>query len=65
MIKNRHNYLTLSVLDQREGRAHLKQRHHNQNTTSRKPKGQFFPQTDQTAVQNKKKSPWYTCKDIQ
>ena len=27
---------------QRERRAHLKQWHHNQNTTSRKPKGQFL-----------------------
>ena len=29
---------------QRERMTHLKQRHHNQNTTSRKPKGSFrFP----------------------
>ena len=29
---------------QRERRMHLKQRHHNQNTTSRKPNGQFLSQ---------------------
>ena len=43
MIRNRHNYLTPSVLrHQRERRTHLKYGHHNQNTTSRKPKGQFY-----------------------
>ena len=30
---------------QRERRTHLKQQHHNQNTTSRKPKAQFLSQT--------------------
>ena len=38
---------------QRERRTHLKQRHNNQNTTSRKPKGQFLSQIiGQTATQN-------------
>ena len=44
MIRNRYNYITSSV-QERERRTHLKQRHHNQNTTSRKPKGQFLTQT--------------------
>ena len=40
---------------QRERRAHLKQRRHSQNTTSRKPKGQFLSlKNGQTAIQNKK-----------
>ena len=39
MIRNRYNYLTPSVQDtKKERRTHLKQRHHNQNTTSRKQK---------------------------
>ena len=38
---------------QRERRTFLTQRHHNQNTTSRKPKGQFLSQKDgQMAIQN-------------
>ena len=38
-----------------ERRTHLKQRHHNQNTTSRKPKGQFLSRkrNGQTASRNK------------
>ena len=35
-------------------KTHLKQRLHNQNTTSRKPNRQFFPKIGQTAIQNKK-----------
>ena len=43
MIRNRYNYLKPPVpRHQRERRTHLKQRHHNQNTTSKKPKGQFL-----------------------
>ena len=43
MIRNRYNYLTPSVQDtKRERKAHFKQRHHNQDTTSRKLKGQFL-----------------------
>ena len=53
MIRNRYNYLLPSVpRHQRERRTHLKERHHNQNTTSRKPKGQILPKNDQTAIQN-------------
>ena len=38
----------------RERRTHVKQRHHNQTTTSRKPKGQFLSQNiDHRAIQNK------------
>ena len=45
---------TLSPKHQRDKRTHLKQRHHKQNTTSRKPKGQFLSKKiDQTAIQNK------------
>ena len=37
-------------------RTHLKQRHYNQNTTNRMPKGPFLSQTSgQTAIKNKKK----------
>ena len=37
-------------------RTHLKQRHHNQNTTNRMRKGPFLSQTSgQTAIKNKKK----------
>ena len=53
---NRYNYLTPSVqhTHQSERRTYLKQQHHNQNTTSRTPKGQFLFQTiGQTAIQNK------------
>ena len=40
---------------QRERRTHLKQRHQNQNTTNRMPKGPFLSQTSgQTAIKNKK-----------
>ena len=40
---------------QGKGRTHIKQRGHNQNTTSRRPKGQFLsPKIGQTAIQNKK-----------
>ena len=55
MIRNRYNYLTPSVpRHQRERRTHLKQRRHNQNSTSRKPKGQFLSQKiGQTTIQNK------------
>ena len=57
MIRNRYNYLTPSVPRlQRETRAHLKQRHHNKNTTSRKPKGQFL---SQTTIKNKNFSRTY------
>ena len=42
MIRSQHNCLTPSVpRHQRERSAYPKQRHHKQNTTSRKPKGQF------------------------
>ena len=44
---------------QMERRTHLKQRHHNQNTTSRKRQKdkQFHsPKTGQTAIQNRKKN---------
>ena len=45
MIMNPYNYLTPSVpRHQRERRTHLKPRHYNQNTTSRKPKGQPLSQ---------------------
>ena len=38
---------------ERERRTHLKQGHHNHNTTSRKPKEQFpFPHIGQTAIEN-------------
>ena len=38
---------------QRERRTHLKQRHHNQNTTNRMPKGPFLSQTSgQTVIKN-------------
>ena len=41
---------------QREKRKHLKQRHRNQNTTNRMPKGPFLCQTSgQTATKNKNK----------
>ena len=41
-------------------RTHLKQRHHNQNTTNRMPKGPFLSQTSgQTAIKNKKESKTY------
>ena len=37
-------------------RTHLKQRHHNQNTTSKKPKGQFLSKINgQTAIEHKTK----------
>ena len=42
---------------QRERRTHFKQRHHNQNTTNRMPKGPFLSQTSgQTAIKNKIKN---------
>ena len=46
---------TIHPIHQRERRTHLKQRHHNQNTTSTKPKVQFLSQKliGQTAIQNK------------
>ena len=40
---NRYNYLTFRPRHQRERRTLLKQRHHNQTTTNRKPEGSFFP----------------------
>ena len=40
---------------QTERRTHLKQRHHNQNTTSRKPKGQFLSQKWPNGYPKKKK----------
>ena len=49
----RTRYLTPSVQKTRERRTHLKQRHHNQNTTNRKPKGVSFPKNGKTAIQNK------------
>ena len=45
MIRNRYNYLT----HHRERRTYLKQRHHNQNATSRKP----FSKIGQTAIKKK------------
>ena len=43
MITNRYNYLTFfRSRRKREKRTHIKQWHHNQNTTSRKPKEQFL-----------------------
>ena len=51
MIRNQYNYLTPSVKDTK-GKEGRKQRYHNQNTTSRTPKGQFLsPKKDQTAIQ--------------
>ena len=42
---------------QRERRTHLKQRHHNQNTTNRMPKGPFLSQTSgHTAIKNENKN---------
>ena len=56
MIRNRYNNLTPSVQDTKGKKTHLKQRHHIQNTTSRKPRGEFLPKKNsQTAIQNKKK----------
>ena len=46
---------------QRERRTHLKQRHHNQNISNRKPKGQFlFQNICQMAIQNKNFTRTYT-----
>ena len=46
----------------RERRTHLKERHHNQTTTSRKPKGQFLSQklAKRPSKIIKKKSPGHT-----
>ena len=42
---------------QRERRRHLKQQHHNQNITRRKPKEQFLsPKIRRTAIKDKKKN---------
>ena len=47
---------TFRLRHQRERRTHLKQRHHNQNTTCRKPGGQFlFPKNAQTDIKKRKK----------
>ena len=54
MIRNRYIYLTSSVknINGKEGRT-LKQRHHNQNTTNRKPKGQNLSKINgQMAIKN-------------
>ena len=50
---------------QRERRTHLKQRHHNQNITSRKPKGQFISQKLAKRLSKIKPLPGHTCKGIQ
>ena len=50
------------IVDQRERRTHLKQRHHNQNTTNRIPKGPFLSQTSARWLLIKK-SARHTCKD--
>ena len=50
---------------QRERRTHLKQRHRNQNTTSRKPKGQFLSQKLAKRLSKIQITPGHTCIDIQ
>ena len=58
MIRNRYNYLTPSVQDTKgnEGRTST--------LRAERQKDSFFPKIDQMAIQNKKKSPGHTCKDI-
>ena len=56
MVRHRYNYSAPSALDTKgkDTKGKKKQRHHNQNTTSRKPKGQFLSQKNgQTAIQIK------------
>ena len=66
MTRNRYNYLTPSVpRQQRERRTHLKQWNHNQNSPSRKQKGQFLSQISAKRLSKIKISPWHTCKDTQ
>ena len=59
IIRNRYNYLTPSVpRHQKERRTHLKQRHHNQNTTSRERKMTVsFPKITNLEVGNRKHEP--------
>ena len=54
-IRDRYNYLIPSVQNTKiERMAYLKQRHHNQNTTNRKAKGQFFlTNIGQTSIETK------------
>ena len=49
---------------QREIMTYWKQRHHNQNTTRRKPKGQFLSPKLAKRLSKIKNSPGRTCKDI-
>ena len=51
---------TLRPSHQRERRTYLKQRHHNQNTTNRKPKGQFLSQKLAKRLFKMKNSPGHT-----
>ena len=45
MIRNQYNYRTPSVQDTKgKEKRNLKQRHHNQNTKSKKPRGWFLSQ---------------------
>ena len=50
---------------QRKNKTHLQQRHHNQNTANRKPKGQFLSHKLAKRLSKIKILPRHTCKDIQ
>ena len=50
---------------QRKRKTHFKQRHHNENTTSRKAKGQFLSHNLAKRQSKIKISPEYTCKPQQ